>query len=413
MTNFSQIFLYIVMFLGLYFQVFLLLTYLGWRKHYDPLPGFHGDETLPTVTVMVPCWNEETTVVATIDSLLASVYPTEKLKIMIIDDGSTDTTWQVVQKYADNPQVILLHKENEGSKFSALNHGLRHVTTEIVGCLDADSLVDIHAIRNSVEWFSDAGVSAVVPSMVIENPKSFMQYMQKVEYEISTYLKNVLHQLEALYVAPGPLTLFRKSVFDTLGEYREAHHTEDLEIALRMQIAGMRLTHADTSLVYTKGPRTWKALLKQRIRWTYGFIQNIRDYKRYLFSRELGDLSFFILPFSFVSLLVAVIVFWFFAIQLIVDIVHTIQKLLLVGVQLQPVSLQPDLFSLPSTGYSYLGVITLLFLVLALVIGRRVILKQKLLSFDLLTVIIYPYFSSWWIIRSVWNAIGSKKSSWR
>jgi cellulose synthase/poly-beta-1,6-N-acetylglucosamine synthase-like glycosyltransferase len=169
--------------------------------------------------------------------------------------------------------------------------------------------------------------------MVIDSPKSLMQHMQKVEYEIITYLRQVLHMVESLYVAPGPLTLFRKSVFDQLGPYKEAHHTEDLEIALRMQINGMRLVHATESLVYTHGPKTWPLLLKQRIRWTYGFIKNVADYKKYLFSLKFGDLSFFILPLSLISLALIVGVFPFFVANALSPIIQQFIKWSVVGIQ--------------------------------------------------------------------------------
>jgi cellulose synthase/poly-beta-1,6-N-acetylglucosamine synthase-like glycosyltransferase len=348
---------------------------------------------------MVPCYNEEKTVVRTIESLLHSNYPHEKLKIIVIDDGSKDDTWNRVQQFVNNSQILLLQKENQGSKFAALNYGLHHVTTTIVGCLDADSSVDSFAIRNSVQWFSRDDVYGVVPSMVIYNPQSIMQHMQKVEYEIATYLKQVLHQIESLYVAPGPLTLFRKKVFDTLGEYKEAHHTEDLEIALRMQISGMRLVFCKESMVYTKGPRTCPALLKQRIRWTYGFIKNVQDYREYLFSAQLGDLSFFILPVAGISLIITILVFPFTVIRLATAIVERSQEIITVGFHITKPSF--DIFSLPNQGYAWLGYFGFFFLIFSLVIGRRIILRHRLLSFDLLTV------------RSVWDAIRSKKSSWR
>jgi cellulose synthase/poly-beta-1,6-N-acetylglucosamine synthase-like glycosyltransferase len=404
-------FIYTGLFVALYFQIFLFLTYVGWRKDKNTVPGFSTDEQLPSVSIMVPCFNEATTVIGTVESLLALRYPTEKLKILVIDDGSTDATWQVVQKYTDNPQVVLIHKKNDGSKFAALNHGLLQVDTEIIGCLDADSRVDSESLRHSVAWFSRDDVYAVVPSMVIDSPQTVMQYMQKVEYEISTYLRQVLHMIESLYIAPGPLTLFRKTVFDTLGPYKEAHHTEDLEIALRMQSHNMRLVHASQSLVYTHGPKTWPLLLKQRIRWTYGFIKNIIDYKKYLFTLKFGDLSFFILPLSVISLVLIVGIFPFLVINAIGPLVRQVIKLSVVGIQ-KP-SFHVDIFSVPTDGFIWLGFATLFFMVFALLIGRRFILKQKIFSFDLLTLFIYPYFASWWTLRSIWNAIRSKKSAWR
>jgi cellulose synthase/poly-beta-1,6-N-acetylglucosamine synthase-like glycosyltransferase len=178
-----------------------------------------------------------------------------------------------------------------------------------------------------------------------------------------------------------------------------------------MQIHGMRLAHAADSLVYTKGPRTWPALLKQRIRWTYGFIKNVQDYRSYLFSRELGDLSFFILPLSLVSVLIAVLLFPFALYQLIAPMIQGIERILVTGFHLRMPHV--DIFTIPNEEYVWLGYIGFFFLIFGLVIGRRVILKQKLLSWDLLTTFVYPFFASWWTIRSVVNALLSKKSSWR
>lgn len=412
MNTFIENFMYIPIFLGLYFQIFLLLTYLGWREHKDDLPGF-SEEELPGVSIMVPCWNEGKTVIETVESLLSSDYPKNKLQIVVIDDGSRDNTWEILQQFKNHPQVMLLQKEN-GGKFTALNHGLKYITNPIVGCLDADSAVDPGAIRYSANWFSRDDVYGVVPSMVIQNPKTIMQHMQKVEYEVATYLKNVLHQLEALYVAPGPLTLFRKKVFDELGPYVEAHHTEDLEIALRMQVGDMRLAYSEHSLVYTKGPRTWKALLKQRIRWTYGFIKNVQDYRKYLFTKEFGDLSLFILPLSILMIFLVVFIFFSMIFQVGYNLFNHAYVLYLTGFILPQIQWGLNVFDIPSRLQSWLSFITLAFVGISLVIGRRVILKQKdVITWDLLTLIIYPFFSAWWTIRSLYNAFLSRKGTWR
>lgn len=412
-SDIQQYFMYVVIFAGLYFQVFLLVSYFLWdgTTEFDEEDVPSGQLYEPTVSVLVPCWNEEKTVVGTVNSLLGMDYPREKLNIIVIDDGSTDSTWQVVQIFANNPSVTLLHKENEGSKFAALNFGLHHVTSEIVGCLDADSSVHPQALRASLREFTKPGVMAVVPSMVIDNPKTFFQWMQKVEYEIATYAKQAFSRLNTLYIAPGPFTLFRKKVFDELGEYTEAHHVEDMEIALRMQIKGMRISHAIDSLVYTKGPRTWRALLKQRVRWTYGFIMNVWDYKWIFFKDNLGHVGVTI-PFLFAMLIISLAVYPILIIGIILSIIRSVER---IGATHDIVAAPHfSLFYINTSALTILGIITIVCLLFTLAVGRKALLKQdRLITLDLLTLIVYSFFAAWWTIASAWNAVRNKKKAWR
>ena len=100
--------------------------------------------------------------------------------------------------------------------------------------------------------------------------------------------------------------------------------------------------------------------------------------------------------------------------QMISGIIDMINHVAVVGIHMYNFSLpQFSIFSLPSIPYSYIGILGLGLVIYTLVISRRVMLKQKLLSFDLLTILIYPYFASWWTLRSLYNAVRSQKSSWR
>jgi len=99
---------------------------------------------------------------------------------------------------------------------------------------------------------------AVAPSVIAYNSKTFIQNAQKAEYNMSVYLKKMLGFLGAINVTPGPLTIFRKKVFDDLGPYRHGHNTEDMEIAYRMQKNKYRIEHCNDAYVYTNTPTTIK-----------------------------------------------------------------------------------------------------------------------------------------------------------
>ena len=107
--------LYVFLFITLYFQIFLLVSFFE-KKKGGKKQEIHIIKYLST-TIIVPCYNEESTVERTIESLLDLNYPKDKLTIMVVDDGSTDSTWQVIQKYKHDPRISLHQKENEGSKF--------------------------------------------------------------------------------------------------------------------------------------------------------------------------------------------------------------------------------------------------------------------------------------------------------
>lgn len=176
---------YAALFFALFFEVFLLISFFEKRPEVKS-PGL--PKRYPTVAVLVPCWNKGATLAPTIHSLLQLDYPKDKLSIVIIDDGSTDNTWEAAQEFASNPQVKLYRKENEGSKFSALNFGLAHTDSELVGCLDADSFVEKDALIEMVKAFeADPEAYAAAPSMKVNQPRTMLELMQAVEYTFGIF----------------------------------------------------------------------------------------------------------------------------------------------------------------------------------------------------------------------------------
>jgi len=235
MASISNVIFYILTFLSVYVQVFFFVTFLENRKKIVIRNGKTKLGFYPSVTIVVPCWNEENTVAETVRSLLDLNYPKDKLKIFLIDDGSTDNTSNVINSFKEYQNIKVFHKEN-GGKYTALNLALENTQTEFFGCLDADSTADREALSRLISYFEkDPSVMAVAPSVIVHNPKNFIQQAQKAEYHMGVYFKKMLGFLGAINVTPGPLTIFRKKVFTVLGPYKHGHNTEDMEIAYRMQ----------------------------------------------------------------------------------------------------------------------------------------------------------------------------------
>jgi len=315
MTILSGI-IYFLTFLSVYVQVFFLITFLEKRKNIlIRTDSIELDEYLG-VTIIVPCYNEEKTINVTIDSLLHLDYPKEKLQIFIIDDGSKDNTWNVIQKFTKYENIKVFHKQN-GGKYTALNLGLEKVETPFIGCLDSDSFVDSQALKRIMTYFLDKETMAVAPSIIVDKPKNILQGAQKAEYDMSVYNKKMLAFLGGIHVTPGPFSIFRKKVFEDLGPYRHAHNTEDQEIALRMQEHHYKIEHCPDAYVYTIAPNTVKKLYRQRLRWIYGFIRNAIDYRRLLFKKKYGTIAFFTLPSGIISVLSVIFLFIMLSFNLI------------------------------------------------------------------------------------------------
>jgi cellulose synthase/poly-beta-1,6-N-acetylglucosamine synthase-like glycosyltransferase len=302
MSALYSTFLYSSLFTSLFFEVFLLITYLEVKEEIrreDEMVA-RAPKSFPSVTVIVPCYNEEKTVIATVKSILNLDYPRAKLSLILVDDGSKDGTWKSLKKFESHPQVRLIRKEN-GGKHTAMNLALEQVGTDLVGALDADSFVTPEALRKIVPYFDDTSVMAVTPSIKIHEPKGMLQLIQKSEYSWSIFLRRMLSSLGALYVTPGPFSIFRTQVFRELGGYRSAHMTEDMEMAMRMQKNHYKIVNSHGASVYTVAPKQLRALVKQRVRWTYGFLNNAFDYRAIFFNKEYGHFGMFIMPIATIS----------------------------------------------------------------------------------------------------------------
>ncbi|MDO8572209.1 MAG: glycosyltransferase [bacterium] len=410
MIEVSQIIPYIFLFAALYFQIFLLLTFFENRE----MIGKRVSRTsthYPSVAVLVPCYNEEKTVAGTVESLFSLDYPKDKLHIVIIDDGSTDSTFEVMKTFEYHPQVTLLQKEN-GGKYTALNLGLSLTNTELVGCLDADSFVASNALIEIVKCFDDATIMAVMPAIKIWNPKTVLERMQKAEYDMGIFVRKMFGIMNTIQVTPGAFSLFRKRVFDELGGFKEAHNTEDMEIALRMQSNHYRIENAHMAHVYTVAPNTIRALYNQRIRWTYGFLKNVLDYRFMLFNKKYGHLGILTLPFAIASIIGAVYMAGFVVINFANYMLEKIVKFQTVGFQWDGIGV--DWFFLNTQSLPILIIFTLVTTLLILVNGKKLSGGTMKPSRDILYfLLLYGLMAPMWLTKALYNSALSKKSSWK
>ncbi|HTM46324.1 MAG TPA: glycosyltransferase [Polyangiaceae bacterium] len=248
----------------------------------DPPPGWQ-----PLVTVLVPAFNEGKIIATTLRSLLASEY--KNLEIVVIDDGSSDDTAQVVAAMAaEFPSIRLLQQKN-GGKSAAANNGLAHASGDIVVAVDADTLVLPEAIPRMVAHFVTPQVTAVCGNVEVGNVNGVFTAFQAIEYVTSqNFDRRAFSALNCISVVPGALGAWRRQAVLDAGGYSEETLTEDADLTLTILRRGGHVVYEPEAYGRTEAPESLGALLRQRFRWTYGTYQCLWKHREAFFKGTLG-----------------------------------------------------------------------------------------------------------------------------
>ncbi len=285
--------LYIGIFTAIIFSssLWILLYFLNREKvNTDPEPSY-----FPSVTFLVPAYNEEEHIEKCLDSLLDQKYPSNKLDIVAINDGSEDSTLEKMKKYSD--RITIIDKENSG-KASSMNYALESVDSELVGCMDADSFPCEDFVANMVGYFEQDDVGGVTPAMKVLNPQTWPQKIMWAEFIYNVLLRKMFSLFDSQWVMPGPGSLYRTETLKDLGGWDEETLTEDMEIAFRMFKNGSKLKNSTNAYVETTSPPTLKGLFRQRMRWYRGYIENALSYSELWFNPKYGNLGMIVIPFN-------------------------------------------------------------------------------------------------------------------
>lgn len=410
-----EVLAYPFLFIAIFFESFILVTFLS-KPARDARRRAPAAGAFPRVAVIVPCYNEETTVAGTTESLLALDYPADKLEIILVDDGSSDATPNAMARFAANSRVKIIRKEN-GGKHTALNAGIAATSAEIVGCLDADSFVDPAALKEIVPCFSNPRVAAATAAMSVHQPKSLLEHMQNAEYVFGITLRHAAASVNGLYVTPGPFSFYRRSIIDELGGFRHGYQTEDLEMALRIQKAGYAIENAPRARVYTKAPKTIFKLIKQRTRWTTGFMRNVLyDYRELLGNRRYGALGGLVLPIGLTAIASGILLFFIATYSLISHVITAVavRQGIPLAYALAPRFSSFDWFYLPSTMYILLGITTVLASISMIVIGKKVSKTPMSLSFGVLSyLLLYGFVVPFWLMRATSDVALGRQRRWK
>ena len=402
--------LYVCLFLALYFEVFMLISFVEKRpeKKTNTRPKHY-----PSVAILVPCWNKATTLPATIHSLLALDYPKEKLSIIIIDDGSVDNTYEVAMQFAHHPQITVYQKENEGSKFGALNFGINHSHSDLVGCLDADSFVAPDALLEIVKEFEeDPQTMAVAPAMKVNRSRNLLEMMQSVEYTFGIFYKKMFDNIHAISVLPGPFSIYRREVFEKIGQFRKAHHTEDMEMAFRMHANGLKIVNAHHAVVSTNVPNTVGALVRQRTRWSRGFLENSRDYSYMYFNPKYGHFGLLILPFGLAAFMAGLYSASYAFYQMGKALFGRLMSAWATRIPLHLPHMRIEWFYLNTSMLTFLVVAVMILTLTAILLGKRMAHTDLSFKSFVSYFFLFGFLAPLWLARATWDTARSKERGW-
>ena len=292
MNIFANIILWFAYIASLYFSIFLLLVYFDKKQFFKNELSSLTPKKEPLVSILVPAYNEEKTILKTLKSVNHLDYPKERLDVIVIDDGSNDNTKTIVQEYIQGkPHFRLISHQNMG-KAASMNKALNLATGEFFACLDADSFVDSLTLKKMLSLYyekNDPKLAIITPAMKVYKPKNILQKIQWLEYLVIILIARVSSHLDSLYVAPGPFSLYKTAIIKKLGGFDEESIVEDQEVAYKVQKNHYRVTQCFDGYVYTVAPKKLKPFYKQRRRWYLGSILCLKKYKKMIANRKYGD----------------------------------------------------------------------------------------------------------------------------
>lgn len=297
-------------------------------RAYKKFKNYRRRGSLPKFTILIPAYNEAQTIGKCVRSVLAANYPNKE--VIIIDDGSTDGTGDVVKSLKrrfHRSKITLIRQKNSG-KGAALNKGINRAKGEFVMILDADSTISRDALKNAVKYFDERAVKAVASSVSLDDNNSWLGLLQKVEYMLAYRMKRSQTVLNVEYIVGGAGSIYRLSTLKQVFGYRHNTMTEDIDLSMKVVARGnkaYRVVYASDVKTKTEPVQSISDLVAQRYRWKFGRLQVFFRYRRLFMTRDKKYARLFTwlqLPYALIAELYLLAEPFFIGVIIYVGIAH-------------------------------------------------------------------------------------------
>ncbi len=303
----------------------VLMATLALRSHFRRSIAPPPVDTARFVSILIPAFNEATVIEHSIQRVLAST--DVEIEVIVIDDGSTDGTADVVRNGFGNDARVRLVVLQNGGKARALNAGLTFATGDVIIALDADTQFEITTVARLARWFSYPGIGAVAGNAKVGNRVNLVTRWQAIEYVTAQNLeRRALTQFDAITVVPGAVGAWRRAVLDAVGGYPVDTLAEDQDLTIAIQRAGWRVGYDASAVAWTEAPETFRALGKQRFRWAFGTLQCLWKHRAIFRTRKPLGLALVGLPQAWLFQIAFAMVSPIIDLALVVSLVDTVLR---------------------------------------------------------------------------------------
>lgn len=257
----------------------------------DRRPPRRRIDAYPGVSILIAAYNEQDSIVSTVESIARQAYPGE-LEVFVVDDGSTDHTLRELRRL-NYPWLRVIDMKKNGGKSRALNAALALVRHDLTITLDADSLLYRGALANVIaRLMSDPADTAAAAGAVLTR-NSRVNLITKVQEWDYFHGIAAIKRLQSLYhgtlVAQGAFSVYRTAVLRKLGGWPDCVG-EDIVLTWSILRQGYRVGFAEDAVAFTNVPTTLKQLVRQRQRWSRGLIEAFRYHWPLLFHARMTTL---------------------------------------------------------------------------------------------------------------------------
>ena len=291
------------------------LNYVKSLKEKKLLEGKAFD--YPGCTILIPAHNEEKVIARTIEAMLRLEYPKEKLKIMVINDGSTDGTRDIIEGYARADHRIELFDVPKGEggkgKSRALNLGVQRVTSDVIAIYDADNTPDKDSLRYLVAQLltnNELGAAIGKFRTINKNVNLLTKFINIETLSFQSMLQAGRWQMHNIATLPGTNFVMWTRLIRQLGGWDEQALTEDSELSIRIYQEGYKIKFVPYAMTYEQEPQSWRVWVHQRTRWVRGnsyvlakFLKRIPKFrsKRLMFDVLYTLLLYYVFFFAIVT----------------------------------------------------------------------------------------------------------------